>query len=83
MYAYRFTFLYWKQSENDGTQVSTDTYIETLDTSDSSTETDTEEETTFQLSVENGFGSGIYEEGETVHVFADFMPEMRLSQLER
>ena len=26
------------------------------------------------MSVQNGFGSGIYEEGETVHVFADFMP---------
>ena len=56
------------------TQAYVDTYVETNDTADSVTDTDTEGVTTHQLSVENGYGSGIYEEGATVHVFADFMP---------
>ena len=59
----------------DDTQSPIDTYEERTDTADpSDTSSITEVSRTYQLSVEHGYGSGDYEEGAIVHVFADFIP---------
>ena len=66
------------KSDTTDTHAELDTYEESVDTADESTDTgsttEPEETTTYQLSVEQGYGAGTYKEGDVVHVFADFLP---------
>ena len=67
-----------KKSNTTDTHAELDTYEELVDTADDSIDTgsttEPEETTTYQLSVEQGYGAGTYEAGDVVHVFADFLP---------
>ena len=76
-----FLFLLACQGEKTNTTntyTELDTSEELVDTEDEPTDTgsttEPEETTTYQLSVEQGYGAGAYEAGDVVHVFADFLP---------
>ena len=64
------------QAESDTAQEVFDTadVIDTSEASDTADTIDSSEPAMYLLSVDNGYGEGLYEAGEIVHVFADFMP---------